>query len=91
MYLAVRSSPRQVAGGARTEDVLKCQLKPFDSTAYSGKLTPAQLARLQAVFSAGVCDWSKPGIGQQAAISPLNFKAGPGGQPFPSAPVSGPK
>jgi len=91
LYLAVRSSPRQVAGGARTEDVLKCQLKPFDSTAYSGKLTPAQLTRLQAVFSAGVCDWSKPGIGQQAAISPLNFKAGPGGQAFPSAPVSGPK
>jgi len=40
------------------------------------------------VFSGGVCDWSKPGVGQEAAVSPLNFAAGPGGQPFPAAPVS---
>jgi hypothetical protein len=37
---------------------------------------PAQLARLNAAFPGGVCDWSKPGVGQQEAISPLTFAAG---------------
>ena len=50
--------------------------------------TAAQLARLNAVFTTGVCDWSKPGVGQQAAVSPLTFKAGPGGTPLGAAPVS---
>ncbi|MDN3922229.1 DUF6351 family protein [Roseateles violae] len=87
-YLAPRSSPRQVAGGPRSEDILKCQLKPVDANDYGGKLGAAQLARLNAVFPGGVCDWSKPGVGQQAAAGPLSFEAGPGGQPFPPAPVS---
>lgn len=87
--LAKHASPRQVAGGALTENILKCQLKPLDSADYAPVVfTPAQLARLQAVFAGGVCDWSKPGVGQQEAVSPLTFAAGPGGQPLPPAPVS---
>ena len=35
------------------------------------------------VFSGGVCDWAKPGVKQQAAVSPLTFAAGPGGVPLP--------
>ena len=88
LYLAPRSSPRQVAGGARTEDILKCQLRPADVADYGGKLNAGQLARLSAVFPGGVCDWTKPGVGQQAAAGPLNFKAGPGGLAFGPAPVS---
>jgi len=87
-YLRKDSSPRQVAGGPLTEDLLKCQLKPIDAAAYGGRLSAAQLTRLQAVFPGGVCDWSKAGVGQQAAVSPLSFRAGPGGQPLPAAPVS---
>ena len=87
-YLAPRSSPRQVAGGPRTEDVLKCQLKAVNAADYGSRLSAPQLARLNAVFTGGVCDWSKPGVGQQAAVSPLNFKAGPGGVAFAAAPVS---
>ncbi|MDM0117213.1 DUF6351 family protein [Variovorax sp. J22R133] len=89
-YLAVHSSPRQVAGGARTEDILKCQLKAIDVNDYAagGGLLTGHLARLQAVFPDGVCDWSKPGVGQQASVAPLTFKAGPGGQPLPAEPVS---
>ena len=87
--LAAHSSPRQVAGGALTENILKCQLKPFDPAEYApATLTPAQLARLNAVFPGGVCDWSKPGVGQQEAISPLTFAAGPGGEPLPPAPTA---
>jgi hypothetical protein len=78
-----------VAGGPRAENVLKCQLKPLLRTDYpAGTFTDAQWTRLQAVFSDGVCDWSRPGVGQQAAASPLSFSAGPGGQPLPAAPVS---
>ena len=87
--LAKHASPRQVAGGSIRENILKCQLKPLDPADYSPvTFSGAQLARLQAVFNTGVCDWSKPGVGQQEAISPLTFAAGPGGQPLPPAPVS---
>ena len=88
-FLTPSLSPRQVAGGPRAEDVLKCQLKPVAAADYAaGAFTGGQFARLQAVFPSGVCDWSKPGIGQQVAVSPLTFKAGPGGQPLSAAPVS---
>ena len=83
------ASPRQVAGGARTEDFLKCQLKPLNPAEYApATLSAGQLSRLSAVFSQGVCDWSKPGVGQQAPVSPLTFAAGPGGQAMPAAPKS---
>jgi len=89
VYLKPSLSPRQVAGGPRSEDVLKCQLKPISAADYApAALSASQLARLQAVFSTGVCDWSKPGVGQQAAVSPLTFKGGPGGQSLPAAPTS---
>ncbi|MEJ8839735.1 DUF6351 family protein [Ramlibacter sp. AN1133] len=88
-FLKPAASPRQVAGGPRTEDVLKCQLKPLAQSDYpAGTFTGAQFARLQAVFASGVCDWSKPGVGQQAAVAPLTFQAGPGGRPLGAAPVS---
>jgi uncharacterized tannase-like protein DUF6351 len=85
--LAPHSSPRQVAGGPITEDIFKCQLKPFNAADYAG-LSDDQAARLGAVFTAGVCDWSKPGVGQQPAVSPRDFSAGPGGVPIGAAPVS---
>jgi hypothetical protein len=42
------------------------------------------------VFRTGVCDWSRPGIGQEPALSPLDFTRGPGGRPLPPAPTSQP-
>jgi len=87
--LMKHTSPRQVAGGPLAENILKCQLKPLDPAEYApAVLTDAQLARLRAVFPGGVCDWTRPGVGQQAAVSPLTFAAGPGGVPLPPAPVS---
>jgi hypothetical protein len=82
------SSPRQVAGGPLSENVLKCQLRPLNDAEYGGKLDAGQLSRLRAAFPNGVCDWTKPGIGQQAAVSPLSFGAGPGGVALPDPPVS---
>jgi hypothetical protein len=87
--LAKKASPRQVAGGAITENILKCQLKPVVFTDYTGvTFTAGQQTRLQTVFSGGVCDWSKAGVGQVDPIGPLTYKAGAGGVPLPAAPVS---
>jgi hypothetical protein len=87
--LVYRSSPRQVAGGPRVEDILKCQLRPFTLADYPGiSFTPAQVTRLQATFSTGVCDWTKPGVNQVATEAPLTFAAGPGGVALPPEPVS---
>jgi hypothetical protein len=85
--LKTHSSPRRVAGGPVEENIFKCQLKPFDAADYPG-LTADQLARLGEVFRDGVCDWSRPGVGQQPAESPRDFTAGPGGVPLPAAPAS---
>ena len=87
--LVKHASPRQVAGGALAENILKCQLKPLDIADYAPvSFSAAQLARLHAAFPDGVCDWSEPGVGQQEAISPLTFAAGPGGRRLPPAPES---
>ena len=90
-FLAPHSSPRQVAGGNLSENILKCALRPVNDAEYGGRLDAGQLARLKAVFTTGVCDWSKPGIGQQDAVAPLTYRAGPGGLPLGAAPVSVPK
>lgn len=87
--LSKRASPRQVAGGPLAENILKCQLKPLNFADYAPvTFSTGQVARLQATFPGGVCEWSKPGVGQQDTVSPLTFAAGPGGRPLPPAPVS---
>ncbi|SPK77654.1 conserved protein of unknown function (plasmid) [Cupriavidus taiwanensis] len=76
------TSPRVVAGGPLAENIMKCQLKPFNANDpdYGGTIfTAAQQARLSTLFASGVCDWSKPGIGQTTAEPTLTFQAGPGG------------
>jgi hypothetical protein len=87
--LQKHASPRQVAGGPLEENILTCQLKPLNPSDYAPvAFTAAQWTRLNAAFPGGVCDWSKPGVGQQEAISPLTFAAGPGGVPLPPAPTA---
>jgi hypothetical protein len=84
-------SPRQVAGGPRGEDVFKCQLKAFDpaSPDYSGAAFSAgQVTRLKAVFTDGVCDWTKPGVGQTSKWVPTSFMSGPSGAAIPPQPAA---
>lgn len=59
-------SPRMVAGGPLASDIIKCQLKPIDSADYKVTLSAAERARLAGIFASGVCDWTKPGVEQQA-------------------------
>jgi hypothetical protein len=60
----IHSEPRLVAGAPLTNDVMKCQLKPIGFSEYKAVFTDAQKARMKAVFPTGVCDFSKPGVGQ---------------------------
>ena len=75
------TQPAYVAGAPVTLDVFKCQLKPVSQIDYTATLTPQQLNALQGTFPQGVCDWSKPGVGQGQTVqtwasfgpSPINL------------------
>ncbi len=60
----VHSEPRLIAGAPLSNDVLKCQLKKINYADYKVAFTDTQKARLSAIFSTGVCDFSKPGVEQ---------------------------
>ncbi|WP_394777743.1 DUF6351 family protein [Undibacterium sp.] len=67
------SDPRIVAGSDITDMVIKCQLKPVSAGDYGVAVTADQLAQLQTIFPAGVCDYSKQGVGQQANVPWLTW------------------
>ena len=58
------SSPRMVAGGPLTNDVIKCRLKKIDLADYAVTFSPEEIKRLGQIFPRGVCDWSRPGVEQ---------------------------
>ena len=58
-------SPRVTAGATIAADIIKCTLKPVLLSDYTAAFSPARAARLQTIFPAGVCDWTKAGIEQQ--------------------------
>jgi hypothetical protein len=70
-------NPRLIAGGPLAADALKCQLKPVDARDYAVALTPAEAARLRRTFPAGVCDWSKRGVGQTPVVPWASFGPAP--------------
>ena len=88
------STPRQEAGGDVTNDVLACTLKPLDRAEYDFMLVPftdEQWARMEALFSDGVCDWEKPGRGQGPALTWLGYGDADevvyGGEELPAPPA----
>jgi hypothetical protein len=58
------STLRLQAGEALVQDGLKCQLKPIVSADYAVTFSNAELVRLNQIFPAGVCDWTKPSVNQ---------------------------
>src|SRR5262249_40497744 len=64
----VYSNTVKETGGPLAGNILKCRLKPIDDRDYTVTFTPAERTRLQNVFPAGVCDWSRPGMGQTPMI-----------------------
>ena len=99
------SSPRIEAGGGDpevgfTDDRLDCQTVPLSSFTYAGQaftdvFTATEQAALQQAFPDGVCDYSRPGKGFQAATTWLTYQDASGaviygGRPLGAAPVSVP-
>lgn len=83
-------SPRMVAGGPLAEDNFKCQLKPFDAASgdYGGAVFSAgQITRLKAALPEGVCDWTRPGVGQTGQWVPTSFMSGPSGTSISAPPT----
>ena len=89
---AADGSTRMAAGASIADDVIECQLKAMDRAGYgAATFTDAQWARLQGAFPAGVCDFSKPGRGQQPAQPWQTYLRSDGsvifgGAPLPAAP-----
>jgi hypothetical protein len=83
------TTPRVVAGEGIETDVNKCSLKPLRRSDYLPVVfTDAPWAQLRAAFGAGVCDWSRPGVDQQAAIPWMTYEDTVGGRPLGSPPAS---
>jgi len=86
------STLRLETGEPLVQDVMKCQLKPIDPADYpAGAFSdPANLARLNAIFPSGVCDWSRPSVGQvpATAIQWSTFSGSAGFVPLGDPPVS---
>jgi hypothetical protein len=89
-------SPRLGAGETGTDDVIKCQLKPFNAADYPNvTFTAAQLTQLQQAFPTGVCDYKQKGVGQAPAVTWQTYQDASGnviygGTALPAAPVSAP-
>ena len=86
-------TPRQGADGPLSEDIMKCRLKPMRRSDYPVAFSDQQWNRLQQAFPGGVCDYSKPGVGQRDTIPWLTYqdsrgRAIYGGRPMGLAPVS---
>ena len=94
----VRTDTRVAAGEPAVSDILKCQLTPPRRSDYPVEFSDEQWDRLLDAFPTGVCDYTKPGVGQSvggarklAAPQPwVTFAAGPGGRPLGPPPVSRP-
>jgi hypothetical protein len=61
----VAANPRIVAGADVGMSTLKCALKPLNFHDYPVAFTVADQEKLRGAFPAGVCDYSRPGIGQK--------------------------
>jgi len=59
------ANPYIAAGSPVAADILKCALKPIAAKDYSVAFTPEEIAQLRSIFTTGVCDWTKPGVGQK--------------------------
>jgi hypothetical protein len=87
----VEGTPRTVAGDAITTDANKCQLKPLQRADYPGiTFTDAQWTELMSTFPAGVCDYSKPGVGQQPTIPWMTYQNAKGQAIYGGKPMGSP-
>ncbi|MEV0522014.1 DUF6351 family protein [Streptomyces sp. NPDC050439] len=60
----ISADPRLQAGEPLAETALKCALRPVDFDAYRVSFTRAEREQLRETFPKGVCDYTRPGPGQ---------------------------
>lgn len=80
----LHGTSRTVAGAPITGEVFKCRTMPVRRAVGQGlygdwQPTKAQVERLEEVFPEGVCDYSKPGIGEPPRTPPGHGGPRPGG------------
>ncbi len=63
----IAANPRIVAGEDLSQDRLKCTVKPLDFDDYPVSFSEADKRLLREAFPTGVCDYSRPGVGQRPA------------------------
>ena len=86
----VYGTPRTVAGEPISTDQNKCQLKPLRRSDYSVTFTDAQWAELEKTFPTGVCDYTKPGVNQQAVVPWLTYQDAKGRVIYGGTPLGPP-
>ncbi len=64
----IAANTRTSAGQTLSMIAQKCQLKAIDFSAYGVTFSPDEQTALKAAFPTGVCDYSKPGVGQQKPV-----------------------
>lgn len=69
------SLPVNRAGKPLDSITAKCALRPVNPADY-GTPTPEQIARLNQIFAAGVCDWSQPGP-EETTVKGTDISFGP--------------
>jgi hypothetical protein len=95
LYETKFATGRIAAGESLAADNLECQRKTLNRLEYGSiTFTDEEWAILQATFPTGVCDFSKPGVGQQPTLPWQTYQndgAGgavlDGGQPLGPAPA----
>jgi hypothetical protein len=63
------TDPRVAAGAPLVDDIFQCTMKPVAAADYKTAPTADQLAAIKAIFPNGVCDYTKPGVGQTQKIT----------------------
>ena len=84
------STPRQEAGGPVANDVVACRKRPLERSDFDFMLvgfSESEWARLERLFASGVCDWSRPGVGQQATETWLTYDGRRGGVAYGGRPL----
>ena len=79
---------RMSAGAPLRSDIRKCRLVPLRRDSYPATFTDTEWDALNAAFSTGVCDWSRPSVGYQPGIPWMTYAGGPGGMPLGAPPRS---
>jgi hypothetical protein len=78
---------RGPAGMPMTTDILQCRLKPLRRGDYPVDFADAQWEQLKTVFPTGVCDYSKPGVGQQPTVAWQTYQDAGGGHVYGGRPL----